>query len=321
MIYRFFLFKSAGIENGSLSVATRMKFTARGIRGFEFQWPGQAVMEVCAPFDFAWCRTVLAEDPVLSRLPACRFSEEWHYGSETPSRRHDMGLVVKCHVRDRENMFAALLGFARKHGLSIADPCFGLILLTSEREDIRGSTWLRLRRQQVTEWFSQTNSKVGLICLGTHLAEDYYVAVHGPRYGTVTSSSAVRFRETVKETLFPDEKLEFHQGRIVLVGPGGAYKIHFDWEGCGKNAGWTADFRDADCPIIPLGRISARMLRRKYSRDRGFPVGMFDPRVVACIPDPGDRYASLALFNHKLTKRVPRDVVEELKRKREEKHD
>ena len=42
---------------------------------------------------------------------------------------------------------------------------------------------------------------------------------------------------------------------------------------------------------------------------------MFDPRVVACIPDLADRYASLALFNHKLTKRVPRDVVEELKRK------
>ena len=53
---------------------------------------------------------------------------------------------------------------------------------------------------------------------------------------------------------------------------------------------------------------TARLLRKRRCRDEGFPVGMFDPRVVACIPDPADRYASLALFNHKLTKRVPRDV-------------
>lgn len=319
MIYRFFLFKSAGIENGAISTETVLRFTERGTGWSKVEWPAEETIKCCASFDADGFEAKMGNDAVLSRIPVHGLSRVWVRGTADTS--FEAGLVVKCHVRDRENMFAALLGFARKHGLSIADPCFGLILLTSEREDIRGPTWLRLRRQQVTEWFSQTNSKVGLICLGTHLAEDYYVAVHGRRSGTVASSSAVRFRETVKETLFPDEKLEFHRGRIVLVGPGGAYKIHFDWEGCGKTAEWTADFREPDCPIVPLGRMSARLLRKRRCRDRGFPVGMFDPRVVACIPDPADRYASLALFNHKLTKRVPRDVVEELKRKREEKHD
>lgn len=319
MIYRFFLFKSARIENGAISTETVLRFTQRGTGWSKFEWPAEETLKCCAPFDAGGCRADMGNDAVLSRIPVRRISRVVGYGPDDKS--FEAGLVVKCHVRDRENMFAALLGFSRKHGLSIADPCFGLLLLTSEREDIRGLTWLRLRRQQVADWFSQMVGKTSLFCMGHHWNEDYYIVVHGRKSGKTNSEAAIRFRNAVREISFPDERLEPFPGRIDLVGPDHAYTIHFNWEGCGKTAEWTADFREPDCPIVPLGRISARLLRKRRCRDEGFPVGMFDPRVVACIPDPADRYASLALFNHKLTKRVPRDVVEELKRKREEKHD
>ena len=314
MIYKFFLFKSAGIENAALNRETRLRFVKRGRRFSAFEWPSDEALKSCAPFDTEQCRADMSCHPVLSRVFDQQTSTVRYSGESEQTKV--VGFVVKCHVRDRETIFAALLEFARKHGLSIADPCFGLLLLTSEREDIRGLTWLRLRRQQVIDWFSQMVKQVGISCLGHHEAEDYYVVVHGRKSGTAASSSAIRFHDSVKEVLFPDEMLEFHSGRIVLVGPGGIYKIHFNWESCGKNAEWTADFREPDCPLVLLRRISIRQLRRLYPSEAGFPVGMFDPRVVDCIPDPADRYASLALFNHKLTKRVPRNVVEELEEKR-----
>ncbi len=313
MIYRFFIFKSGGIENGALSLANRLRFTERGGL-MAFEWPSTETANLCASFEPGGFWSDWNHDPVLSQLPERFISTVHSYSTQTS---HQAGLVIKCHVHDREKVFAALLLLARKHGFSIADPCFGLLLLTSADETARGQTWLRLRRIQIVDWFSQMAEGVWLMCLGHHGSEDYYIAVHGRRDGKTSSVSAIRFRSSLENVLYPDEHLEFHRKRVVIVGPGEAYKIHFNWESCGKHAGWTADFRHPDCPIIPLGRISARMLRKRYGRENGFPVGMFDSRIVESIPDPADRYAYLALFNHKLKKSVPRDVMEELERKRE----
>ncbi len=312
MIYRFFVFKSGGIENGALSLANRLRFTERGGL-MAFEWPSTETANSCATFEIGGFWSDWNHDPVLSQLPERCISTVHSYSTQTS---HEAGLVIKCHVHDREEVFAALLGLARKHGLSIADPCFGLLLLTSADETARGQTWLRLRRIQIVDWFSQMVKGVQLMCLGHYGSEDFYIAVHGHGDGKTTSMSAIRFRCTLEDVLYPDEHLECHRRRVVIVGPGEAYKIHFNWESCGKHAGWSADFQHPDCPVIPLGRISARMLRKKYSRENGFPVGMFDPRITENIPDPASRYAYLALFNHKLKKSVPRDVLEELERKR-----
>jgi len=144
-------------------------------------------------------------------------------------------------------------------------------------------------------------------------AECFYVVVLGQRYGGKPSASpAIRFMDVLRESLLPTEHLEFHNGRIVLVGISGTYRLHFNFEGYGKHAGWTADFRDPACPIVPLRRISIRMLRKQKGHSDTPPRGMFDPRIIACIPDPADRYASLLLGNHKLTERVPREILEEV---------
>ncbi|MBR1836235.1 MAG: hypothetical protein IJ783_03005 [Kiritimatiellae bacterium] len=311
MIFRFFLFKSAGLENGSLSPSVRTCFAKPGVSWSQFHWPGEAALKLCKPFDVESCRAAIAADPVLARIPL-RHIETAFYSGPHPQGT-DAGLVVKCHVRDRDNLFAALLGFARKNGLSIADHCFGLLLLSAERESIQGLTWLRLRRNQVTEWIGQMYSGMFLYSLCRHGPEDFYVVCAGKRFEKPESVEAATFREALGQAMYPDERLETHRGRVVIAGPGESYRLHFNWEGSGKHAEWTADFREPSCPIVPLSRIPTRLLRRRGWGGGIVPVGMFDPRVVALLPDPADRYASLALANRKLKERIPRALFEELR--------
>lgn len=145
--------------------------------------------------------------------------------------------------------------------------------------------------------------------------ESFYVVTEGTRDKKPVPGRAVRFREQLQRCLSPGERLVPFAGRLVVEGPDGSYRFHFNWEGNGKHASWTADFREADCPIIPTRRSPIRMLRKTPSVRSLAEVGMAHPVVVECIPDPGDRYASLYFCNRKLTDRVPREVVEELKAK------
>lgn len=172
---------------------------------------------------------------------------------------------------------------------------------------------LRIRRRQIMAHVNFSGSDFMPIRLFDSGSESFYVVVQRGRYGKLSESSANRFRELLSSELDAGEYLELHLGRIVICGQNGAYRIHFNFEGCGKHAGFTADFRDPSCPIVKLGRISIRMLRHQVRCARNSPPpGMFDPRIMERIPDPADRYASLLLKNHKLFRRVPRAIIEEL---------
>lgn len=312
MFCKFFLFKSNGQEVRGFSQKNRLCFN-RAKSDFDLSWPTGDLLADCADFNYGPCMAEIWQDPVLSQLPDWAFAKECHLFN---GQMRTCGIVVRSHVRDREKLFAALLVFARRNGLSIADPCFGFLLITPQDDSIRERTWMRLRRMDILDWIKQT-TKPGPSCLfslGEHKAESFYVLVGGGRYGKPQSKMALRFREVLKEALYPDENLELFRGRVVIAGPNEAYRIHFNFEGCGKHAGFTADFRDPSCPIVPLGRISIRMLRHQMRCARNSPPpGMFDPRIMERIPDPADRYASLLLKNHKLFRRVPRAIIEELK--------
>ena len=54
------------------------------------------------------------------------------------------------------------------------------------------------------------------------------------------------------------------------------------------------------------------MLKKRVGEFKSFPIGMFDPRIMERIPDPADRYASLALGNRKLFDRIPKEIIDEL---------
>ena len=311
MICKFFLFKSNGLEAKGFSTKNRLCFN-RPKSDFDFTWPARDMLADCADFSYGWCLAQFWRDPVLSQLPDWAFAEVRDYPKDNS---RTCGVVVRSHVRNREILFAALLGFARRHGLSIADPTFGFLLITPQDDSLRERTWMRLRRIDILDWIRQT-TRLGPSCLyalGEYGAESFYVLVGGGRYGKPESKMALRFRDALKDALYPDEQLELFRGRVVIAGPNEAYRIHFNWEGCGKHSGWTADFTDSECPIVPLGRISIRMLKKRVGEFKAFPIGMFDPRIMEMIPDPADRYASLALGNHKLAKRIPREVLEEFK--------
>ena len=311
MFCRFFLFKSNALEARGFSRENRLCFNRQG-SPFDEDWPHCQSFDGCVTFDYWSCMAQIRQDPVLSRMPEWAFSEVSNWKD---NQNRSYGIVVMAHVRDRENLFKALLGFARKNGLSIADPMFGLILVTPSDEAVRNKTWMRLRRIDVLDWILRTSKPRPNTCfsLCEHGAETFYSFLSGGWYGKPTSDAAIAFRDTLKEARFPDERLELFRGRVVIAGPNGAYRIHFNWEGCGKNAGCTADFTDPACPIVPLGRISIRLLRKRVVEFKTIPSGMFDPRVVERIPDPVDRYASLVLGNRKLTDRVPREIIAELK--------
>jgi hypothetical protein len=113
--------------------------------------------------------------------------------------------------------------------------------------------------------------------------------------------------------LWPGERIVPFAGRLAVEGQKGAYRFHFDWEGNGNHASWTADFREPECPIIPTRRSSLRMLRRTPSERSLVTAGMGHPAVVELVPDPVERYTMLHFANRKLLRRLPRGLLEELK--------
>lgn len=311
MFCKFFLFKSNELDRPSFSRKNRLRFS-RAASEFDFGWPVVGSFAGCAGLAHNSIMGAIWQDPVLSKLPKWAFSEvfDWRDGER---ERHSVGVVVKQHVRYRENLFAALLGFARKNGLSIADPHLGLLLLTPATAVARNPAWMRLRKIDILDWLLKTlhPGPSGLLSLCEQNAESFFAFVAGGRYGVPAGKTAVSFRNALKESLYPDERLELFRGRVVVAGPDGSYRIHFNWEGCGKHSGWTADFSDPACPIVPLLRISTRLLKKQAGGLKAVPPGMFDPRIVERIPDPADRYASLVLGNRKLRDRVPRAILEE----------
>lgn len=313
MFCKFFLFKSNALEAKGFSRENRLCFNRKRSQ-FDESWPHCKSFDGCAAFDYGSYMAKIWQDPVLSRMPKWAFSDvrDW-----VGDRFLSYGIVVMAHVRNRENLFSALLGFARKNGLSMADPVFGLLLVTPPDETVRNKTWMRLRRIDVLDWLLRTAKPRPKACfsLCKHGAEAFYAFVAGGRFGNPTSDAAIAFRDTLKEALFPDERLELFRGRIVIAGPNGAYRIHFNWEWGGKHAEFTADFTDSACPIVPLGRISTWLLHKRVVKFETTPSGMFDTRVMERIPDPVDRYASLVLGNRKLADRVPREIIAGLKTK------
>ena len=97
MIYRFFLFKSAGLENGSLSPSVRACFAKSGVAWSSLRWPGEETLKLCEPFDVGSCVAAFGSDPILSRIPLHHL--ETVRCQESLSKGTDAGLVVKCHIR------------------------------------------------------------------------------------------------------------------------------------------------------------------------------------------------------------------------------
>lgn len=261
--------------------------------------------EMCGEFDEAAFWEAAGKREVLSGLGREAFEVRRTDGGEA------LGMVVRWKERDREEVFGALLDVARELGLSIADPLLGVVLATPPEAERRAEWWLKGRRQQLTAWlFSQGG--IGIVALPGGETEARYAVVNAERYGKPTSDQATGFLSVLKKGLFPDETLELHRGWVTVAGPGGVYRIQFDWEGNGKHARFTADFREEGCPIVEFGRSSAVMAKRTPSARSLVEAGMEHPVVADCIPDPADRYASLHFGNRKLTKRVPREVIDEL---------
>lgn len=179
-------------------------------------------------------------------------------------------------------------------------------------EEVRPGVWMEARRPSLLDALQRLRGRL-FFALPRLAAESFYVVVDTSRSGKPESKRAVKFREELGGCLWPGERIVPFAGRLVVEGPGSAYRFHFNWEGNGKHAAWTADFREPECPIIPTRRSSMRMILRTPSPRSLTEVGMAHPVVVECIPDPADRYASLHFCNRKLTSRVPQEVVEELK--------
>lgn len=216
------------------------------------------------------------------------------------------------HVRDRERLFAAVLDVAFRCGFSVVDPLFGVLLFSAAEEERRPGIWMKCRRQHMLGELTQCGGRQ-FFALPHAPADSFYVAVACGRYGKPSSASAIRFKEDIARCLWPGERLVPFEGRLAVEGPGGAYRIHFNWEGNGKHASWTADFREAACPIVPTHRSSMRLLRRTPSARSLVETGMAHPAVVERVPDPAERYTLLHFANRKLEKRLPRALVEELK--------
>ena len=253
----------------------------------------------------------LKSDPWLGGFPYWFWEEKRRYNSSA-NKFETVGIIVKRPIQERERLLAALLGVAQTHGLSLADPLFGLLWMSPAEEERRANVWMKGRRPLLLDDLQRLGRRQ-FFALSHTSTESFYVVVDASRYGKPESKRAMQFREELGRFLWPGERLVPFAGRLVVEGPEGAYRFHFNWEGNGKHASWTADFREPECPIIPTRRSSMRMLLRTPSPHSLVEVGMLHPVVAECIPDPADRYTSLYFCNRKLLDRVPREVVEQLK--------
>lgn len=312
MEYRFFVFKWAGGKEFC-------RFPFGWPRGPEAvgNWPNSETWEVCAPFDVEAFRAV--SDRCEGLQTGVRFApkSKWQRLEDGvgggANRLVRLGIIARCHIRHREKILEGLVEVARKLGLSIADPFYGVLLLTAPDADRRAECWMKCRRAQLTEWLLRQGGRQCFALPRTTVEARYVVVDHPHGYGRPVSAQAGRFRAVVRKGLFPGETLEPHRGWVTVKGPDGCYKIQLSWEGNGKHARFTADFREVGCPIIELGRSSVRMARRTESVRSLVAVGMEQPTVMELVPDPAERYMLLYFANRKLEKRLPRALVEELK--------
>lgn len=176
---------------------------------------------------------------------------------------------------------------------------------------VKSVGWLAKRRGQLAEWL-RNEGKYHVFRLPRGVEEARYVIVDSWQCGKPTAARAVRFRELLKSQLLPGESLELHRGWVTVSGPGGEGHMQISWEGNGKHACFTADFRELGCPIVELGRSSIRLATQTRSKRSLVAVGMENPTVVELVPDPAERYTLLHFANRKLRKRLPRALVEEL---------
>lgn len=314
MEYPFFIYKEKPGAMFEFSPEGRFPFG----RSVGREWPSDDTLERCAVIKDAELDAILKNDPVLKDLTCFDQSTKWRFGAAGKDGRRPMetvGATVKAPVRERERLFCALLGLAQRYGFSLADPLFGLLWASPVEEERRPIVWMRGRWPLILDEFQRCGRRQ-IFALPHGQTESFYVVVEKPCSGKPTSERALRFREDLGRCLWPGERLVAFAGRLALEGPDGAYRIHFNWEDNGKHASWTADFREPECPVIPTHRSPIRMLLRTPSARSLVAVGMEHPVVAECIPDPADRHASLYFCNRKLTKRVPREVVEELKAKK-----
>lgn len=306
--YPFFLYKEKPGATFSFCPAGRLEFGHPEHPDATDMWPCGEKLGRCAVLGEDELKALQGCNPLLAGFKHFReWHEKWRFDAE---RKHHetVGVVVKLPVQERERLFAAVLDAAFRQGFSLVDPLFGVLLATPAEKELRPGMWLKCRRHQILDEV-QRYGKRKIYALPHTLSESFYVVLECRRYGKPVAVRALCLKENLLHCLWPGERLVPHLGRLVVEGPGGAYRLHFDWEGNGKHAAWTTDFRDPACPIVPTKRSPHRMVRRTPSPRSLAAVGMGHPVVVACIPDPADRYASLHFRNRKLLRRVPREVI------------
>lgn len=290
----YFLFKMKAAAGDAHAFTRR----SRGMfGGEEAAWPCAESWERCDVFDMSEVREMLAV------IPGASFEEK-----RMPNGRI-VGIVARAEDGGENTLFGALLKVARLSGLSIAVPEHGLLLGTPEAPEERAEAWMQLRKKMLLEQFQAAGS-LDYFPLWKSETEWCFI-VFCSSWGQ--GGSARELCNQARSARYPDEQLECHVGWFSIVGPGEAYRFLFNWEVRGNHAMWIPDFREPDCPMVLSHRAAYRMALRAPQERSLVEVGLFHPTVVECIPGPLDRFVSLRLANHRLTERVPREVVEALK--------
>lgn len=311
MQYPFFLYREKPGAKFDFSPEGRFPFG----RMVGNDWPSVETLGRCAAIGESELEAALDCDPLLEKLSCVDKALKSRWGDVRKDGRspvETLGATVKMPIEERDRLFAALLGVAQRHGFSLADPLFGVLWATPAEEARRGGIWLRSRRSWLMDDLQRRGHRRFFALLRAEAEAFYIVEDGGKRCGKPKAEKAASFREHLARALWPGERLVPFPGRLIVEGLGGSYRFHFNWEGNGKHARFTADFRESECPIAELGRSSIHMLRRTPSRRSLVDVGMEHPAVVELVPDPAERYTMLYFANRKLRKRLPKALVEEL---------
>lgn len=294
----FFLFKMRAADGDAHAFTRR----SRGIfAGEGREWPCTESRERCGEFD------------VPGVMAALDGAQRVAFEMKRSNEGRIVGIVAQAEEGGEKALFGALLGVARARGLSIAAPERGLLLGTPEEPEKRAEAWMTLRKREIIPQIQKAKG-FDVLPLGRTATElCFVVLVSEMTLWWEGNGRPSRLLELVTNALYPDERLECHLGWLSVVGPNGVYRLNFNWEVRGKHDPRIPDFRKPGCPMVRVRRATYRMSLRASQEKSLVEVGLFHPAVVECIPDPLDRFVSLRLANHRLTDRVPREVVEELK--------
>ena len=273
----YFLFKMRAAE-GDVHAFTRRsrgKFNGEGK-----EWPGAESWERCGAFDAEGVLREMGEIPGAS-LKVKRAQDG-----------RPVGIVARSVTGGEKALFGALLGVARSRGLSIAAPERGLLLGTPEEPEKRAEAWMALRKKDLVFQMQKARG-LDYLPLGRTVAEWSYVVLPSSiDFRSEETGRPDRFLELAKHALYPDELLVCHPGWLSVQGPNGVYRVNFNWEVRGKHDPRIPDFREPGCPMMHVRRATYRMALRA-------------PKEKSLV--------DLRLANHRLTERVPHEVVEELK--------